>query len=148
LYLLYYSIFIGFEKVDKNYDFNNNLLMQVNKMICDSLLPHETISGKSVRNVVRKTPLIIKLSHKYDQINLVILNNKGEGVQNIELIIEEDHVEITIDELSKGKSYFIVQLKSNGETIHEEYVKCITEHLAIQLLRKETKKVKNCHTQK
>lgn len=114
-------------------------------MMYDSLLPHETISGKQIRNIVRKIPLIIKLNKKYDQINLVIFNNKNEEVQNKELIIRDNYVEIIVNELSKGKSYFLVQLKSNDEVIHEEYIKCITEHLAIQLLRKEQKKIKNSH---
>jgi hypothetical protein len=107
----------------------------------DSLLSHfRTTPGESVRYLVRGIGHIIKFERNYDSMELRILNNKREEIQDIgNLIIKENHMEIRIDSLSKGKSYFIVQLKNNDKIIHEECIKSITAHMAVQILRLEQK---------
>lgn len=91
--------------------------------------------------LVRGVALILKPSQNLiSPLALSVLNCNREVVDIGHLEQTEDSVKITLSELSKGKTYFVLQLKDESQNlVYEGQIQSISEHTGIQLLRQDQK---------
>lgn len=99
-----------------------------------------TPNGCIFHYLVKGTPLVLIPSKQVDKLSLTILDYKMREVPEAGILVQNsDSVIITLSMLSKGNSYFILQLKDQTRIVHEVHVKSISSHQAVQILRQQQK---------
>lgn len=110
--------------------------MELPFVLDDSSLPPTISLNKQFRYLVKNTPLVFKIK-VVSELRIVVLNSNKEDVSKIgTLSYTLDGLEIRLNKLSKGNSFFIVRIHDHNTLLFEIYVKSITKRKAAKICKK------------